>query len=105
MKKTILGIVLTMVLMSTYLVILLSSINHKHEVELNKVKTEYENKLKEKDSQIQDYENQIYNIVEGKNYDVVVNHEGTKIKNAKKNGESKLEKLLNISKENKTTYK
>ena len=40
MKKTILGIVLTMVLMSTYLVILLSSINHKHEVELNKVKTE-----------------------------------------------------------------
>lgn len=48
MKKTILGIVLTMVLMSTYLVILLSSTNHKHEVELNKVKIEYENKIKEK---------------------------------------------------------
>nr|DAV35676.1 MAG TPA: hypothetical protein [Caudoviricetes sp.] len=56
MKKTILGIVLTMVLMNTLWVILLSSMNYKYEVELNKVKTEYENKIKEKDFQIQDKE-------------------------------------------------
>jgi hypothetical protein len=105
MKKTILGIVLTMVLMSTLWVILLSSMNYKYEVELNKVKTEYENKIKEKDFQIQDYESQIYNIIEGKNYDVAIDHESVKIKYTKKNGESKLEKLLNINKESKTTYK
>lgn len=109
MKKNLLLIALTMVAMLSIGSMVLTSINHKHEVEMKQIKTEYEDQIKDKESEIeslkQDYDEKLYNVINGDDYDITIEHDGETVNYTKKMGETKFEKLLHIAKTSKTTIK
>jgi len=112
MKKTILTIVFTMVVMIGVGFILFSSITKTYNEKMDLVKIDYEKKLSDlknenakKDSEIENYENQIYNIVEGKNYNVTINHDNEYINYSKKNDESLIGNFLGSSEKSKSIIK
>lgn len=112
MKKTILTVVLTMVVMSVFGGCIIGNLNHQHSVEMKNVKNRYESQIdeytkdiSERDKEIEEYENQIYNIVEGKNYKVTINRNGSSVTYRKENSKNKIGKLLGFTDESKTTIK
>lgn len=103
MKKTILAVVLTMVIMSVFGGFVINKINKQHEAEMDKLETRYEDKIYKKDrkiknfeKQVDEYNEQIYNIVEGKNYKVTINRNGTYVTYRKENTTDKFGKLFGI---------
>lgn len=112
MKKTILTVVLTMIVMSVFGGFVICKINKKHDVEMKTVNLrhkhqieEYAKDIKEKDETIENYENQIYNIFENKNYKVTIRRNGGTISYRKDNDTSKIGKLLGLKTERKITIK
>ena len=83
MKKTFIGMVVGMMIMSCVGFIGYKNITNSHKAELVETKTEYEyqiRELEEKNSKTEKkyekLENQVYNVMEGKNYDFVIAHDG-----------------------------
>ena len=83
MKKTFIGMVVGMMIMSCVGFIGYKNITNSHEAELVETKTEYEyqiRELEEKNSKTEKkyekLENQVYNVMEGKNYDFAIAHDG-----------------------------
>ena len=112
MKNTIITIVFTMVVMIGIGFVLFSSVTKTHNEEMKIMKIDYEKKISdlnekntEKDSKIKNYENQIFNIVEGKNYDVTINHDNESINYSKKNDESLIGNFLGSSEKSKTVIR
>lgn len=83
MKKTFIGMVVGMMIMSCVGFIGYKNITNSYEAELVETKTEYENQIREleeknskTEKKYEKLENQVYNVMEGKNYDFAIAHDG-----------------------------